>query len=242
MSRVDLLVKLTRCKEKKEKDADMVLQEVNRILNKELYTEKNILHNLKNYNKLVEVINEDEVDESLVFKISEIKDIALTYRLRFVDSQCYKHDFPYESVLKIEHLNATYKKSLKGFKVLSTGKFFRDKNSRDSALLFAPTNLGNYYLVHQWGEPLKWHRKYVNWPLNNIENLFVTLILTTLVITMCLPTYLITLDRKATYWCAYRIGIFFHLLIFNMGVTAYITFAFSKNLGTSIWNSEEGLG
>jgi hypothetical protein len=96
--------------------------------------------------------------------------------------------------------------------------------------------------VHQWGEPLKWHRKYVNWPLRNIENLFITLLVFTGIVTLSLPTYLITLDRKATYWCGYRIGVFFHLLIFFMGFTVYFTFAFSRNLGTSVWDSEQGLG
>ncbi len=108
--------------------------------------------------------------------------------------------------------------------------------------MFVPTNLGNYYLVHEWGKALKWYRKFLSWPMRNIETLFVTIIVATFIITMILPTSLITLDRKATYWCAYRIGIFFHLFIFNMGVTAYITFAFSKNLSSSNWNADKDFG
>ncbi len=242
MTGVDLFIQLEKCKDQKTKEADDLLSEVNRILHKNIYNEKNVLNNLKHYNKSFELIDEDDVEKNMIFSSSEIKKLAIQYRLRFLDSQCYKSDFPYESVLKIEQLNATHKKSLKGFKVLSTSKFFKDAKNIDNALLFAPTNLGNYYLIHKWGKPLKWYRKFVSLPLRNIETLFVTLIIITFIITMSLPTYLITLDRKATYWCAYRIGIFFHLFIFNMGATAYITFAFSKNLSSSIWNVDKDFG
>jgi len=242
MNRVDLLIQLKKCKEKNTKESDAIISEVNRILHKDLYSEKNVLNNLKHYNRSFELIDEEDVDKNQIFKLSEIKKLAIKYRLRFLDSQCCKSDFPYESVLKIEHINSEYKKSLKGFKVLSTGNFFKSPKNEDNALLFAPTNLGNYYLIHKWGKSLKWHRKFFSWPLRNIETLFLTIIIVTFIITMSLPTYLITLDRKATYWCAYRIGIFFHLFIFNMGVTAYVTFAFSKNLSSSIWNINKDFG
>ncbi|MBA3663404.1 MAG: hypothetical protein H0W61_04245 [Bacteroidetes bacterium] len=224
------------------KAEDNLIDQVGQILHDNTFNKKNVLENLKNYNASFTVINEDEVDKDLIFSISEIKKVAISYRLRFIDTVFYKHELPYECVLKIDYLNSTYKKEVQGLKVLSTGKFLKNKNSTDPALLFSPTNLGNYYLLHDWGKPLKWSRAISNWPLRNIETLFLTLIITTLIITLCLPTYLITLDRKATYWCAYRIGVFFHLFIFNMGVTAYITFAFSKNLSTGIWNSEKDFG
>lgn len=216
-----------------------MIQEVNRILHQDLYSEKNILSNLRNYNALFELVNEEEVDKTLVFKSSQIKEVAVKNRLKFLDSQSYKFEIPYEAVLKIEHLNLTQHKNLNGFKILSTSDFFKKEGITDSAALFAPTHLGNYYLIHQWGEDLKWNRKLLNWPLRNIENLFVSIVVATLIITLCLPTYLITLDRTATYWCGYRIGVFFHLLIFNLGVTTYIAFAFTKNLSSSIWNSDK---
>lgn len=241
LNRVDIKRELIKVKEKNRREEDNLLREVDRILHNSVVSGKNVLENLKFYNQSFQLVDEEDVEGTLIFTAEEIKQIAIKYRLRFVDSQCSKKEFPYEAVLKIEHLNHAHKKSLNGFKVLSTRNFFRQKTNNDCAVLFAPTNLGNYYLVHKWGKEFKWNRAILSWPLKNIETLFVTLILTTLVITMCLPTYLITLDRKATYWCAYRIGIFFHLLIFNMGVTAYVTFAFSKNLSSGTWNYDKDL-
>ena len=74
MKGVYLLEKLARHKKTGGKDSDKVLHEVNRILNQELFTEKNILNNLRNYNKLSEVINEEEVEAENIFTLSEIKD------------------------------------------------------------------------------------------------------------------------------------------------------------------------
>jgi hypothetical protein len=236
---VDIKSELVKVRAKIRREEDDLIREVDRILHKSAFHKKNVLDNLKNYNESFELVDEEDVEKESIFTLKEIKEIAIRYRLRFLDSQCYKREFPYESVLKIENINRTHKKDLKGFKLLSTTGFFRKKNNEDCAVLFAPTSLGNYYLVHRWGKELKWNRALANWPVKNIETLFLSLIIVTLIITMCLPTYLITLDRKATYWCAYRIGIFFHLFIFNMGVTAYVTFAFSKNLSTSLWNSKE---
>ncbi len=116
MNGVDLLAQLKKCKAKSADKAEDVISEVNRILHRDLHSEKNILNNLKHYNRSFELIDEEDVDQSKVFKQSEIKKLAIKYRLKFLDSQCYKHDFPYESVLKIEHLNTVHKKSLKGFK------------------------------------------------------------------------------------------------------------------------------
>lgn len=239
MKGVNIQKQLCICRLKIRREEDKLIHEVDRILHNSAFNKKNVLNNLKNYSQAFEVVDEEDVDMDLIFTISEIKEIAIKYRLRFIDSQCYKYEFPYESVLKIDYLNLTHKKSLKGFKILSTTKFFTDKSNNDNALLFAPTNGGNFYLIHTWGRELKSNRAFLKWPLKNIETLFVTLIVITFIITMCLPTYLITLDRKATYWCAYRIGIFFHLFIFNMGVTAYVTFAFSKNLSSSIWDNDK---
>jgi len=66
----------------------------------------------------------------------------------------------------------------------------------------------------------------------------VTIILVTFIITMSLPINLITLDPSADYWSGYRAAAFFHLLIFNVGVVVYTTFAFSKNFSSTIWNRD----
>lgn len=216
---------------------EKLLSEANRILQEDLFVEEKILDNLREYNKAFEKLDEEDVDKGLVFSISEIKKVAVTFRLKFLESKLYKPEIPYEAILKIKDLNQKFHKELKFFKVLSTPGGFTNKEIKEASLLFVQTNYDNYYLVHRWGGKLKWNRKLKFWPLRKFENLILTVFVTTLLLTLALPTELITLDPRAVYWSGYRAAAFFHLFIFNMGVTVYFTFAFARNFSNSVWDS-----
>lgn len=230
------LKKISRTKE------DDLFEEAKRILAQDIFSEKKILNNLKQYNSSFELIDEEDVQSEFVFNISEIKKIALDYQLKFIDSQFFRSDIPYEAILKIKHLNTTFHKDIKGFKILAPLSAFKDKKVTKGSILFAPTNYGNYYIIHSWGSSFKWYRKITSLPLKNFENLFKTVLLYTLIVTLIIPTPLITLDSEATYWSGYRAAAFMHLLIFHMGVTAYITFTLGKNLSSTAWNHYKDFG
>lgn len=242
MKRVDITGELTRLKIKTRSNEDDLINEANRILSNDLFSENKILNNLKQYNTSFEIIDEEDVDSTMIFNLSEIKKIALQYRLKFIDSQYFKDEIPYEAILKIKHINLKHHKDLKGFKILAPIEAFKKDGLKQPAILLAPTNLGNYYIIHKWGNDFKWHRKLTSWPLKNFDHLFTTVFIYTLIVTLALPTSLITLDATATYWCGYRAAAFMHLLIFHCGVTAYITFAFGKNLSSITWNHYRDFG
>lgn len=215
---------------------DVILDEVKTILSSDLLKENKILSNLKFYNKSFELLDESEIDSALVFSTEEIKNICIKYRLRFLDSQYFKDEFPYEAVLKIKDLNTEFKKDLKGFKILAQSEAFSKKEKDLPCLLFAPTLNGNFYLIHSWGKEYAWSRKYTLFPIRTFETLILTIAVFTLIVDLSLPVELITLDRSAPYFCGYRIATYFHLLIFFSGFTAYATFAFNKNFSKSNWN------
>ena len=234
----DIKEELQKRKVKKTNPGDFIIDEVHKILAKSLFREQTILNNLKTYNKSFELLNEDELNSSQVYKPEELKALCVSLRLKFLDSQAYRFDVPYEAVLKIKHLNEVQKKDLDGFKIMGVAEAFRKQVPNTNFALFAPTVMGNYYLVHHWGTKLKWYKKLMAFPLRNFEMLMITIISFVLIVTLCLPTYLITLDRTATYWCGYRIGIFFHLLIFFSGFTAYILVGFNKRFSGTVWDEE----
>ncbi|MBA2611889.1 MAG: hypothetical protein H0U95_07965 [Bacteroidetes bacterium] len=242
MKSVNIEDELTRFKNKTRSKGDELVQEANRILARDLYSENNILKNLKQYNNSFDLIDEEDVNSDLIFKGSEIKKVALDYRLKFIDSQYFKAEIPYEAILKIKDLNVNFRKDLKGFKILAPLQAFKEDKLMRSAILFVPTNYGNYCIIHKWGKPLKWYRKIASWSLKNFDNLFMTVFFYTLIVTLCIPTPLITLDSTASYWSGYRAAAFMHLLIFHCGVTAYITFAFGKNLSSITWNHYKDFG
>jgi hypothetical protein len=233
---LDVKSQLSRLRKKSRSAEDALISEARRILNNDLFTEKKILTNLKEYNRSFGILDEEDLDPTLVFSLEEIRQVAVMYRLKFLGSNFYRNEIPYEAVLKIKELNSKFNKEIKLFSVLSHPTAFTGNGKDGESLLFARTNHDTYYLVHRWGKKFSPFRKLVNFPLRNFETLILTVVTLTVIITAVLPTKFITLDAKATYWCGYRAAAFFHLLIFNLGVTCYITFAFTKNFSSSVWN------
>jgi hypothetical protein len=233
---IDIQDKLFQLRNKSRKVEDTLLSEAHRILQKDLFTEKKILENLKEYNSAFGLLDEEDLDKEFIFTLQEIKQLAVIYRLKFLESKFFKPEIPYEAILKIKALNSEFHKEIKHFKILAPPVSYEKSNSEHDAILFAKTNYENYYLVHRWGKALKASRKLFFLPLRSFENLVFTVVLTTLILAVSLPTRLITLDHKAEYWSGYRAAAFFHLLIFNFGVTVYLTFTFAKNFSNSIWN------
>ena len=234
--KISITAELLKTRVKKRNQEDVLIDEVKHILNSDLLKENKILSHLKFYNKRFELLDENEVDNIYVFSLEEVKKICIKYRLRFLDSQLYRNEIPYEAVLKIKDLNTLYHKDLKGFKMLAPAKAFAKKENNLPCLLFVPTLSGNYYLIHSWGKEFKWYMKYLLFPAQTFETLLLSVASLVLIIDLCLPVELITLDRSAPYWCGYRIATFFHIFIFFCGFTAYATFAFNKNFSKSNWN------
>ena len=108
MKGIHLISELTKQKLKLRKQEDVILDEVKRLLNDNLLSEKNILNNLKFYNKTFELLDEETLDKKNIFKLNEIKNTCTKYRLRFIDSQFYKGEIPYEAILKIKDLNKLF--------------------------------------------------------------------------------------------------------------------------------------
>lgn len=236
---IDIKDQLNLLSNKTRGGGDILLSEAKRILKKELYSENNVLENLAGYNKSSEFADEEDTASEQVFSLTEIKQICITYRLKFLDSKYFKADFPYEAQLKVKAINSKHYKDLKNFQILAPAESFGKNIFQGDALLFVKTNYDNYFLIHKWGSKMSWYRKFRYWHMQHFENLFVAIILLSLIIALCVPISLITLDPHESYLSGYRVAAFFHLLIFNMGVAVYTTFAFSKNFSSTIWDREQ---
>jgi hypothetical protein len=233
---------LEKVKIRHHTEEDVVIAQARKILQNDLFADKKILDNLKGYQNSFEVLNEEDIDAPGVFSPANIKETAVSLRLKFLGATEFKPDMPYECILKIKELNAKHGKDLKNFYVLAPEGCFRSSKYTGSGALFARTNHGNYYLLHRWGTSLHWNRKLKNWPMRSFENLVATVLFITLIVTLSLPTSLITLDSKAQYWSGYRAAAFFHLLIFFSGFTTYLVFAFVGNFSNVVWNRKKDFG
>ena len=239
---VNFSTELDRLRIRIRSEEEMVVQEANRILRSDLFADRKILDHLTAYSSSFNRLDEEEVATDKVYTVDEIRRIAVKHRLKFLPSGLYKPEIPYEAILKIRELNSRYRKELSEFHVLSVSYAFREKCDSPQSALFVETNCRNFFLVHDWGNPVHWSRKLKYWPLRSFENLVVSLLVLTLIVTLCLPTALITLDAKAEYWSGYRAAAFFHLLIFFSGFTTYLAFAFSRNFSNVVWNRKKDFG
>ncbi|MDI1355438.1 MAG: hypothetical protein PSX36_10990 [bacterium] len=241
-NRIDISKQLNHSRKKSRGTDEQILAEVKRILNNDLFAENKILEHLGKYNQSFRFLDEEEVGSEFVYSELALKQVAVAHRLKFLESKFFKQDIPYEAILKIKSLNNQFKKELNEFRILAPHKTFLKKGEFEQSSLFVGTNHQNYYLIHSWGKELKWHRQLKYLPLRSFETLAGSIILFTLILTLSLPTEFITLDAKANYWCGYRAAAFFHLLIFNSGMTIYFTFAFALNFSSSIWNKLKDFG
>jgi len=230
----DIPTRLLREKQIKLKQEESLLREANSILHQDLFSEKKILQNLSAYNDRKDLLDEDGLEKEKIFHLKDIQTICINYRLRFLNSEHYALEIPYEAILKIKHLSQIQHKNLKHFKLLGSNESIRGKSSNEMCL-FCQTMDDHYYLIHRWGKKFKWNRNLLSWPLRKFENLFLSVAFITLILTVLLPTGFISLDETVGYFSGFRMAAFFHLLIFNFGVTAYITFAFNKNFSSSVW-------
>jgi hypothetical protein len=217
---------------------DDLMDDVKRILITDIYSDKKILDNIQSYNKSYEILDEDDLDQNRIFSLSEIKNIAIKFRLRFLDSQIYKGVIPSEALNEIVEISQSQGKDLRSFKILAPITFFKLKEKSEAdAILFTTTNLGNYYLLFKWGQATKWYRKVANFPLRNFENMFACILGFTLLVSLSFPTRWITMDKEADYFSMYRIATFFHMLIFDSAIAAFVLFGFYSNFSVSQWNN-----
>ncbi len=239
---VNLENELTRLRKKGKGGGEALVAEAREILRQDLFTEKKILDHLQHYQHSFFVLDEEDVETEKIFSEHEIRNIAVQYRLKFLNADLFTGGLPHTAELMIRSLNLRYRKELREIFVLASPEAFTGKGSDEQAIVFSKTAAGNFYMIDRWGKAFHWGRRAMYWPLRSFESMIATIFVFTLLITLLLPTHLITLDNKAGYWCGYRAAAFFHLLIFNTGCVVYFTFAFSRNFSSSIWNSKTDFG
>ena len=169
-----------------------------------------------------------------IFHLDDIKNICVTYRLRFLDSQYFKGDFPEEAISKIRQLEKEHKTSLSGFKVIAPSKRLKLENA-DDPLLFTPMGNDYFYLIHKWGNDLHPLRKWLMWPYKSFDNLVFTIFLISVALTAITPLHLFTKGEVTPQeW------LLMFLFMFKAvgGIALFYGFAKGKNFNTAIWNSK----
>ncbi|MEM9363676.1 MAG: hypothetical protein AAGA43_13645 [Bacteroidota bacterium] len=224
---------LSRLKDK-EKSEERILAEVQLILDSKTSPEEKITEALSSSKKIYS--NDfvfDLLETNRIYHIDQIKKICIDYRLRFLDSRCFKGKIPQKAFDKIKKMELEHNIEMKGFKIMAPSKLFKLED-KDDPLLFAPIGNGYFYLIHKWGNDLSPFRKLLVWPFKSIVNLTLFTLVISYFATILVPNGLFSKNDSATeFWIIY-----FFMFKCIASVVIFYGFALGKNFNPAIWNSK----
>src|SRR5690606_25376209 len=174
----------------------------------------------------------DLLETNRIFHIEHIKKVCIDYRLRFLDSDFFCHEFPEEAVTKIRELETKHATALGGFKLLAPTKAFRLWNYNDP-MLFIPLGNHYYYLVHQWGNDLKASRKWLVWPFRNLGTFTLLCVALSVLVTMTFP-----MNRLGEHIKMAWVIVFLFAFKSVFGVLLYSFFMSGRKFSAQMWNSK----
>ncbi|HLW31390.1 MAG TPA: hypothetical protein VKX40_03940 [Aequorivita sp.] len=177
--------------------------------------------------------NLDLLESSNIFHLEDIKALCTNYRLRFLDSKFFKGEIPEEAISKIRSLEALHQTSLGNFKIVAPAKLLKLENA-DDPLLLAPLGNDYFYLIHKWGNDLHPFRKLLMWPFKSFDNLTITVVFMSILLTVLAPMHWFTTSPGIGNY------IFLFMIILNGvgGMVLLYGVAKGKNFNTDIWNSK----
>lgn len=210
---------------------DQLLEEVKSILDENEVQRSLIKTTLKS--KSSTKVNEFEFDllqTDKIFHVSQIKNVCIDYRLRFLDSNLFINQIPEEAISKISDLEKLHGTSLEGFKIVAPSKMFQ-LLQYDDPLLFAPIGNDYYYLIHKWGNDFSWHRKLMVLPIKNMMNFVIFCGIISALIIAISPMDNLSKDIPLA-----PIILFLFMFKAVIASSAYYFFLAGKNFNSEIWN------
>lgn len=225
-------------KRKRERNSeDTVLSAFRQLLSNEDALDESILNNIFGTGKEVCHLNWKNLDPEKIFHIDQIRKLCTDYRLRFLDSQYFKGEIPYEAIAKIKRIQREEGRELKGFKILAPALMFNLQYQDKDPLLFLQLGKDRYYLVHKWGADLHPLRKLMVLPFRNFKSILISVAALALLVVMAIPdsVYMGPYDQNAG---ALRVIFFFYLFIAFSGLTLLYGFSRLKNFNSALWNSK----
>jgi len=183
--------------------------------------------NNKNFNKM----KFENMETKNIFHKDTIKSICVQYRLRFLDSNLFKGDYPNNITKVISDIEKKHETTLSNFMIMAPSKLFKIK-SPDDPILFVPIGNDYYYLIHKWGEEFNYLRKLLVLPFKNIDNLTVFSILVSVFFALVGKLFMPGLTSSEVFI------LFLFLVKGFIFIFFYMFFLTRRNFSESIWNSK----
>jgi len=227
MKKVNLFEELVQ-ERNKEISSDELKTLLKNIWSKEDQIKKSL--NKKNNSKFND-LKFDKMVSKNIFHLETIKKICVRYRLRFLDSNLYKGDYPKNITKIIRGLENKHDTKLNNFMIMAPSKLFKIK-SPDDPILFVPIGNNYYYLIHKWGEEFNYFRKLLVLPFKNIDNLTIFSVLVSVLFALLGKLFMPSLTFSEVFI------LFLFLVKGFIFIFFYMFFLTRRNFSENIWNSK----
>jgi len=202
------------------------------IWSKEDNKTKRISNSLKDANNdNINQLKFDEMETKNIFHKDTIKKICVRYRLRFLDSNLFKGDYPKNITKIISDIEKKHDTKLNNFMIMAPSKLFKIK-SPDDPILFVPIGNDYYYLIHKWGEEFNYLRKLLVLPFKNIDNLTIFSVLVSVFFALLGKLFIPSLTSSEVFI------LFLFLVKGFIFIFFYMFFLTRRNFNESIWDSK----
>ena len=231
MKKVNLFEELLQ-ERNKQISSNELISLLKNIWQKEDSKKERITQSLKelnngNFNKL----KFDEMETKNIFHKDTIKNICVRYRLRFLDSNLFKGDYPKNISKIISDIENKHDTNLNNFMIMAPSKLFKIK-SPDDPILFIPIGNNYYYLIHKWGKEFNYLRKLLVLPFKNIDNLTIFSILVSIFFALLGKLIMPTLTISEVFI------LFLFLVKGFIFIFFYVFFLTRRNFSENIWNNK----
>ena len=231
MKKVNLFDELIREREKtiNSKELNAIIKN---IWSKEDYKKDHIIKSLnKRNNSKFNDLKFDKMESKNIFHQDTVKKICVRYRLRFLDSNLFKGEYPKNITSIIKNVEIKHDTTLSNFMIMAPSKLFKIK-SPDDPILFVPIGNNYYYLIHKWGEEFNVFRKLLVLPFKNIDNLTIFSVLVSVVFSLLCKVIMPSLTFSEVFI------LFLFLVKGFIFIFFYMFFLTRRNFNESIWNSK----
>ncbi len=219
-----------------ERNKQISSEELNSLIediwSKEDNKTKRISNSLKDTNNdNINQLKFDEMKTKNIFHKDTIKKICVRYRLRFLDSNLFKGDYPKNITKIISDIEKKHNTKLNNFMIMAPSKLFKIK-SPDDPILFVPIGNDYYYLIHKWGEEFNYLRKLLVLPFKNIDNLTIFSVLVSVFFALLGKLFIPSLTSSEVFI------LFLFLVKGFIFIFFYMFFLTRRNFNESIWDSK----
>ena len=235
--KVNLEEELKTLRKKEIQKSEAVLASFKNLFKADWEYDQEIKNRLQKGAESSRLLNADNLVESKIYTLAEIKNLCLKFRLRFLSTKYFKKDFPVDAISEIKKTEQIAGQRIESFAIVAPSKMFHLEDANKDPLLFAPLSDGRFYLIHKWGDDLSPVRRFTAWPAKTLVNLLVTIAVLSVGLAALIPNTWLLSAEGANYFNFYRIAFVGFNLIFFSGVVSYFWLALNQKFSVEAWNS-----